>query len=166
MPRKISYKVFPLVFFTCLFFSNPPPWALEGIQGFRGIQWGEFITNITGMIKIAAQEGIDIYRRENDQLEINGSHVKGIEYYFFKDRFMGLYISFEGYASFNGIRKWTITTYGPGEKKNYYLNKFTWLMQNLLLTLDYDPRSNAGFMLYCYLPLWKEKMRAEGQSGQ
>jgi hypothetical protein len=136
--------------------------ALEQPEGFRGIPWGEHIKNLSGMEKVSLQEDIAVYRREGDPLEIGGTKVRGIEYYFFKGRFMGSYLYFDDFKQFTAIRNWTISTYGPGEKKNFYLNRYNWWLKNILITLNYDARTNSGFLLYCYLPLWNEKAKVGG----
>ena len=162
LPCRIKHKLFFTVLVLSIIFCNGPLGALEEPEGFRGIKWGEHIRNVLGMKKVSVQEDIDIYRREGDRLEIDGTEVLGIEYYFFKNRFMGLYIYFDDFKRFTAIRNWTIRTYGPGEKKDFYLNKYTWWTKNLLITLNYDARANSGSLLYCYLPLWYEKIKAKG----
>jgi len=131
--------------------------GLEEPGDFQGITWGANIDTISGMKKVSTQEHIDIYIKEHDLLEIGGVNVKTIEYYFLKGKFMGSYIAFEGFPRFTAIKKYMVKTYGPGEKRNYFLDNIKWLTKNLLITLNYAPRTNSGFILYCYLPLWDEK---------
>jgi hypothetical protein len=125
-------------------------------EDFRGIKWGEHINNIPGMKKISTQNNIDIYKKENDKLQINGARVKSIEYYFNMNRFMGVYITFKGINNFNILKKFMFNTYGPGKKRDYFLNNYVWLTKSLLIKLNYTARTNSGFILYCYLPLWKD----------
>ncbi|MCD6352714.1 MAG: hypothetical protein J7M06_00680 [Proteobacteria bacterium] len=109
------------------------------------------------MEKISSSEGIDIYKRKNETLQFCGEKVTIIEYYFYQDRFMGVYINFEGYFRFSAIKNSMFHTYGPGKKRDYFLNDYRWLKRPLLITLNYTARTNTGFIIYCYLPLWNKK---------
>lgn len=159
MANFINTKPLSILFFLLIFLFPLPPLGAEEPEGFRGIKWGEHIKNIPGMGKIAPQDHIDIYKKEKDKLQIDETRVKTIEYYFFKDRFMGLYITFDGFYNFTAIKRFMFKAYGPGKKKNYYLDNFTWLTKSLLITLDYTASTNSGFILYCYLPLWNESVK-------
>ena len=150
-----------LIFFPCL----PAP-GIEEPEDFRGIKWGDHIDTVPGMNKIGTQENIDIYKKENDKLQIGGTWVQNIEYYFYKHRFMGLHITFEGFFNFSALKKWMFNAYGPGKKKNYFLDNYNWLTSSLLITLNYTNSTNSGFILYCYLPLWNEKTADEEKANQ
>ena len=108
------------------------------------------------MKKISTQKSIDIYKKENDKLQINGARVESIEYYFNMNRFMGVYIIFKGINNFNILKKFKFNTYGPGKKRGYFLNSYVWLTKSLLIKLNYTVRTDFGFILYCYLPLWED----------
>ena len=61
-----------------LFFLKLSASEVRAPEDFRGITWAEHINNIPGMKKISTQKSIDIYKKENDKLQINGARVESI----------------------------------------------------------------------------------------
>ncbi|MBN2468300.1 MAG: hypothetical protein JXD19_09125 [Deltaproteobacteria bacterium] len=145
-------------------FVYAAPASLEP-ESFNGIPWGAHIDTIPGMKKIASQEGIDVYTRENDILAFAGEIVTTIEYYFYQNKFMGVYITFDGFLRFTAIKKSLCQSYGPGKKRNYFLEEYSWLQESLLITLSYTARTGSGSILYCYLPLWEKHLENEKKDG-
>jgi len=67
-------------------FQNEP-------DGFRGIKWGQHIKDIPGLkLTTTDNEGLALYTRENDDLQLGDAKLISLHYAFWQDRFMEVQI--------------------------------------------------------------------------
>jgi len=156
VPHYRKIKLVTAVSFLLVFLPEVRSLENQASEGFRGINWGDHINTLSGIKKIGTREKIDIYVKERETLQIDGTRVETIEYYFYNQRLMGAHVIFEGFFNFNALKKFMFNAYGPGKKKNYFLENYIWLTTSLLIELNYTTHTNSGFILFCYLPLWNK----------
>lgn len=92
---------------------NLPPLNPEG---FRGIGWGASLDELTGLIPLAAGEagGESFFRREKDELNLDGVAVERILYRFAGGRFVqGLIFLEQGQAAVQSAKRTLFDQYGP-----------------------------------------------------
>jgi len=137
------------------------PCNLFGFQNetdnFRGINWGTNINDISGMICIKCDDKhMKNYIRKDDKLKIGDAEIKKIVYDFYKDRFLAVFIEFEGSDNFRFLKSTLSQLYGKGDQSNPYIEYFTWAGRDVGIAMEYKDIKNKGHIMYIYLPLHDE----------
>jgi len=123
-------------------------------DNFRGIKWGTNIHSLPEMkFLVETEEGVKFYERENDKLMVGDASLSYLRYVFYKDRFCGTNIEFQGWSNFDKIKQIAFSTYGEGEKLNESIEAFRWLGTNVLVNLEYSETTEEGKMYWIYIPI-------------
>jgi hypothetical protein len=147
-----SMKKLMLAALVCTFlFSSVALRAAEEVDGFRGMNWGTPIAEITKMkhLVMKQDDGRDnyvFYSIVNDDLRFAGVHASRIRYFFWRDKLAGVVIATEGVQDLKALKLASdqefglgITGIGPsGEEIN------TWNGETTVATLSYEQATGKG----------------------
>lgn len=133
-------------------------------KGFRGLEWGVNIKkNVPNMILLEEDKktGMTLYHRLNDKLSIGKAELSVLSYYFYKDRFCGVYIKTKGYSNFQYLKDASFAYYGEGRQPNEFIEKWIWGGaltggKDVLVVLEYNEFSEEGTLLMSYRPIYNE----------
>jgi len=97
-------------------------------DGFRGIKWGEDLSQVEGMKQIGKSAGSGVYTKAGDELSMGGAELDKILYYTINNKFYAVRIYLkEGKSNWEALRADVVKKYGEGYEQgegNYlYIGK-------------------------------------------
>lgn len=138
--KKASLLIFLLLLviggFTFFFFqqnSDTNAVFVKNPKGFRGIEWGQDIDTVGGMILLSEEDyALNIYERENENREIDGIQVSSITYFFFQGKLEGVNLDITNPDSKKAMVSLLRKTYGENtvpmyDEQCWMLNDKVWV---------------------------------------
>jgi len=153
------------IYLTAIFLFLIPPhlWGIEELDNFRGVQWGSNINQLKGFILIGSpydsppENKIVEYSKHGEITKINNIDVDSIIYSFYKDRFFSIKIIYKGHNKFRLLHKTLAEKYGKRFiKEDRPFPSYTLKRENIELLIEYQENNKIGYIIYTYLPIWKE----------
>jgi hypothetical protein len=84
-------------------------------DGFRGIKWGEDLSQVEGMKQIGRSAGSGVYTRADDKLTMGGAELDKIYYYTIYKKFYAVRIYLkEGESNWEALKADVMKKYGEG----------------------------------------------------
>jgi len=139
---------------------------------FRGMRWGDPSSHL-GKSKIIVPKtpaGVECRRRVGERLFVGKAQLDSVTYCFYKDRFFGVSLNFEGRSNYSAILNAVTEIYGrptsdPAHPGALFLNKgFGGGPEDGILT--YDDHTREGELLLQDLATFAEVEAAERASEQ
>ncbi len=131
-------------------FQNEP-------EGFRGLKWGDPVTEIMEYIG-PIREGRG-YTLPNDKMSIGNAKFYMIMYFFYEGRFQGVVLNFRGEDNYDLLEMICKERHGEAELEGFY--KFVWLGQKSAITLSCDLIEEDGYLLMISAVIGLEAWAAE-----
>ena len=142
-----------------LVFSLQTSWGFQNEpEDFRGIRWGTPIKELPDMVFHVQSGRSKVYFRKNDQLMIGSAELLQIWYFFSKDRFYSVVITFEEFYNYNALKAELFKRYGAGYSLDLFTEKYRWMGSDVILFLEYDEMNEEGSLSYFYLPIIKSDL--------
>ena len=118
-------------------------------DGFRGIKFGTDISDIEGMKFLKENNGLKYYEKIDDKMKIGDTELLSIEYEFWNDKFLSVYILALGYERFIEIRD--ILFYKFGKCNNFGHERYAWKSPNtdvvyIVLALVFRPPNSYSVL--------------------
>lgn len=146
----------------CSAFENEP-------DNFRGIKWGTTLADLPDMVVQRTSGEEKICQRKNDKMQIGDATLNTLEYAFYKERFYGVFIEYQGYDKYLSLTDTLFYAYGKQDGvgidgfASYY-----WDGINVKVWFRYDIYVNGpdrGVITYLYKPIYEEKIEVKKTSG-
>jgi len=84
-------------------------------DGFRGVKWGEDLSQVPGMKRIGRSGASDVYERAGDELSLDGAKLARIYYFTFDKKFYAAKIFLPDAAQgWDALKAAVQKQYGPG----------------------------------------------------
>ncbi len=140
-------------------FQNEP-------DDFRGIKWGTNIKDIIGMQCQSERGNEKSYSRLGDKMAIGNAPLTIILYDFYKDRFSGVSITYEGESAFDSLKRTLTDLHGKPSRPNVYVENYVWSGALVDITFEYSDFSKRGTIYYFYKPIIEEEQRDKKTFGK
>ena len=121
-------------------------------DNFRCIKWGTDIGSLSDM-EIARQGEFEkMCERKNESPTIGKAAVGLVRYFFYKDKFYSVYISFADKGNFDYLKELLFHLYGqPEESRMVYT--YYWFGKDVDISFRYNDMLGVGSLIYSYLPI-------------
>lgn len=133
------------IVFTCVFFALSSFGA--DTEGFRNLMWGNSPSKEMVLISNDKTTNISKYMVQNDKLNIGAAQIESIRYWFYDNKFMAVFISFNGLSNFNSIRSTLESKHGMPSKPNRYIDRYMWNGGNSTVAIQYSDISSEGMVM-------------------
>lgn len=116
-------------------------------DGFRDIKYGT--SPINQMVKLSEDSTTNIkqFSLSNEKLNIGQANLDKITYWYFDNKFMGVFINFSGISNFNFLKETLESKYGVPTKPNRYMDNYMWFGGNTRLMINYSSIKNSGVIM-------------------
>jgi hypothetical protein len=96
--------------------------------GFRGIEWGSDAENHKEQLTETSRskEGVEIYRRRDDKMNIGEADLNSIAYVFYRGQFSAAMIRSSGLSNQTALLRALQAQFGSGDQSNRYIPKYFW----------------------------------------
>lgn len=124
----------------CFAFQNEP-------DGFRGIKWGEAISERNDMApKYAGADKTVSYTRKGDEAFLGDVMLSSLSYRYWDGKFSGVFMLYRDSDRFQKLLEICIERYGIGEKRTRYPELYIWEGRNTEVRLEYDSIRGDGYL--------------------
>lgn len=101
----------------------------NGSGDFRGLRWGISTSEVDDLVHIGTDEsygGVERYIRSNDSMVIGCANLERIEYGFWRDQLMTVFINCNGFSNYTCLKDATFKKFGAGFKGNRFMEQYSW----------------------------------------
>lgn len=156
MLKAFCCKMFILSLIFILFpslicaFQNEP-------DSFRGIKWGNNISESPDMGIVEDGGDSKYYIKKNDKMKIGDAELERVVYGFYKGRFYFVLIEFKGLVNYLSIKETFQQLYGEGYRPNRFMEEYVWFGSTVDISLEYKEILKKGTAIYFFKPIIDEK---------
>lgn len=116
-------------------------------DGFRDIKWGDAPRKNMTFWSHDSTRNIKTYTINNDKMSVGEASITSIYYWYFDNKFMGVYLQNYGLGDFNSLKATLEAKFGSSYKSNkstQYLDYYMWSGGNTEITMKYNNYSGEG----------------------
>jgi len=125
-------------------------------DGFRNVKWGD---NPTKDMTITSQDSttnIKKYFMSNDKMSVGEATITSISYWYFDNKFMGVFLQYNGMSNFTSLKATLESKYGSPHKPNRYIDYYMWIGGNTRVAIQYNKIKDDGIIMIMNDSLSKE----------
>lgn len=148
--HKISFGVVAMMFLAPAVAASPP-------DSIRGQAWGGPPSSLGQSTLVEDDGSLKCYRKNNDDLTVGAASLSGASYCYYNDRLTSVFLKFNGYTNFDGLKKTLTQKYGEGSQPNQFMQKYTWTVSSVYINFEYHEIGNNGELMYLYVPIMNER---------
>lgn len=132
-------------------------------DGFRGIRWETDIAELgKGWEETDHDQhgdGVKLYARSGDPLNIGDAEIRPPRYGFYKGKFYYVLMRFDSLSNFQKIKETLLAAYGEDSRPIRQRDRFGWigLGNTINISLEFNTLKRTGTLYYQYIPIQKQK---------
>lgn len=135
----------------CFGFQNEP-------DGFRGIKWGEDISDRDDMApRSAGADKTVSFTRKGDEAFLGGVMLDVLTYEYWDGKFSGVFMLFRDADRFLKMKGICFEKYGKVKRRARYPESYVWEGKKAVVYLEYDSIRNSGSMSISSVRFLEEK---------
>lgn len=138
-----------------LLFSSPVLAFLNEPDNFRGMKFGSDVSEFNELMYAAGSGDEKVYALRDEKLRIGNADLKNIAYVFYKGKFFGPVVTFEGLKNFTFLIETYRQQYGEPDKPNRFMNRYIWWGSGVSIYFRYEEITGKGSINYYYEPIRK-----------
>lgn len=133
----------------------------RGPLGFRGVRFGQDLTDLTDMIPLFGDGDMQYCRRKGESLSLGEIRLKDVLYYFYKGKFYYVLMPVARYDDFAPLKAAYFKKYGPPRENISALNEnFVWTWDDAQIALDRNETDDSVEISYAFVPVLEEAEEA------
>jgi len=146
--------------------KRPSVAALDEKYGFRNVTLEADISSFNDLVPFEVEEsdGMKLFTRSNDELNIGEYDIEPIVYAFYKDKLLSILIMTKGYSNSRGVLEVLRTQYGNGYQENRYIDKYTWSGKRAALVYSENSITNDATITLLSRSLLMQSKKDEKES--
>jgi len=179
--RRIVFTMLTLIIVSGCAGKNPQTYAKatksssseaaeKGVDGFRGMKWGESLTELKknkNFSYTGNDAGADIYSIKGDSLKIGNADIKSISYLFANGKFCGASVKTVGLANFERMKETVFVKYGSGAKPNRFMESYFWFDdKKTRMMLEYKEVAGNGLLFMYSKETYDQEKLAEAEKAK
>lgn len=129
-------------------------------EGFRGIKWGENVSNVHGLSQLEKRGHKAVYSRQNDKMKLGNVDLQIIGYVFYNSKFYSVTILFTGESSAVALKEMLVKKHGNPQSQKDLQKYWSWHGDKTIIGLRY--RNGSGELVYIFVPIYEEERRDRG----
>lgn len=123
-------------------------------DGFRGIKWGEMLSNHKPeFVYQFSDKNEKYYRRKNDKPSLGAVELKSIYYVFYKDRFMSVVFRSAGESNRSALISTFNTQFGPPDRGDANVDNYFWFGPKSRISVDCNVIDSS-----CMASIWSKEI--------
>jgi len=130
-------------------------------DGFRGIEWGTYVSSLKDMEYIKTGETkfikLYIYKRKGEDLRIGRAKLKNIIYFFWEGKLFAVSIHTKAFSNWSYLKKAIFQKFGKGFQKKKNKEYYEWEGKTTVMTMAYDETSREGHLFLRSVKISKQK---------
>jgi len=144
-----------LLAIACLAAAAPAAAQGRFATEFKGMVFGKPLSDFQHMKLIRQQGEMALYSRYGEDHKFQGVATKDESYGFFKGTFCVAMFTAQGPSSYNALKAYFDSNYGPASQPKVNMKQFTYTAGEVSIELTYDDARKVAEVSYMYRPVMR-----------
>lgn len=140
--------------------------VLEEKYGFRDAHFEADTSDFKDLVLQAKDKDTRMYLRSGDKLMVGDAQLSGITYFFYRGKLSYITIEAKGYTNSRALLGALNAQYGPGEKRNPYVDKYWWSTKRVVATYTESSATSDALVMMSSKPMNQQERQGDAAAAK